>query len=327
MRTAQLAAVFMSLAAPAAAGVPVFNLPLECEPGVDCFIQNYIDADPGAGAADYTCGPLTYDGHKGVDLAIPDMAAMKRGVNVIAAAPGTVTKVRNFVPDRRSPSDPLSDMNGRECGNGVEISHGGGWTSKYCHMKQYSITMRQGEKVAKGTVMGQVGLSGRTQFPHVHMSVYKDGNLVDPFNPSGIVSCDPRPASDSLWQDPPAYLPGGIVNMGTTSKLPKFEAARMGMVQASSFPADAPMLVLWVQAFGVRDGDRLEMKILGPGGPVIDDVVDLTREQARAFRYLGKRQTETTPSFWPSGDYVSSVRHMRGDSEIDYREQRFTIGD
>ena len=76
----------MLAAAPATARDPILSLPVDCTLGDDCFILQYADADPGRGAADYTCGPMSYDGHKGTDFAVPSFAAMAEGVDVIAAA-------------------------------------------------------------------------------------------------------------------------------------------------------------------------------------------------------------------------------------------------
>jgi len=46
------------------------EVPLDCRFGETCFIQQYFDHDPGAGAKDYRCGPMVYDGHDGgaIDL-------------------------------------------------------------------------------------------------------------------------------------------------------------------------------------------------------------------------------------------------------------------
>jgi len=53
---------------PAEAGMPdQLGLPIDCEPGKDCWILRYVDHDPGPGVRDYMCGALTGDGHKGTD--------------------------------------------------------------------------------------------------------------------------------------------------------------------------------------------------------------------------------------------------------------------
>jgi murein DD-endopeptidase MepM/ murein hydrolase activator NlpD len=56
-------------------------------------------------------------------------------------------------------------------------------------MKEGSVTVVTGEQVGRGDVLGQVGMSGRTQFPHVHISVRHSGAVVDPFAPDGDRDC------------------------------------------------------------------------------------------------------------------------------------------
>ncbi len=80
-----LAPLLMALAPPAGAFDLAF--PAGCTLGQDCYIQQYHDHDPGPEATDYTCGPLSYDGHDGTDIALPTRAAMAAGVAVLAAPP------------------------------------------------------------------------------------------------------------------------------------------------------------------------------------------------------------------------------------------------
>ena len=75
------------------------SLPVACEIGTVCTIQNYVDRDPGPGARDYTCGRLVYDGHKGTDFRLPDASWLRRNIAVMAAAPGTVAGILNDLPD------------------------------------------------------------------------------------------------------------------------------------------------------------------------------------------------------------------------------------
>src|SRR3954469_22190120 len=110
------AAIAVLLAAPLQAA-PVFSLPLECEIGSACVVQNHVDRDPGPAARDYRCGFLTYDGHKGTDIRVSDRARYKDGVAVLAAAPGRVRAVRDGMADGER-------VAGREAGNSVVIQHG-----------------------------------------------------------------------------------------------------------------------------------------------------------------------------------------------------------
>ena len=60
----------------------------------------------------------------------------------------------------------------------VEISHGFGLSTRYAHMS--SISVRLGEQISAGDVIGKVGSSGRSTGPHLHYEVRRGGNSVDP---------------------------------------------------------------------------------------------------------------------------------------------------
>ncbi len=114
---------------------PRLSLPAKCTLGDTCFIQQYPDIDPGPNAQDYMCQTLSYDGHKGTDIALPSLAAMQVGVISIAPAGGTVRRVRGDMADQMYSNDTSADLAGRDCGNGVVIDHGDGWETQLCHMR------------------------------------------------------------------------------------------------------------------------------------------------------------------------------------------------
>ena len=76
-----------------------FSLPIECVPGENYWILNYLDHQEGPGVRDFACGPRTYDGHRGTDIALRDRAAMRAGVTVLAAAAGRVIGARDGMAD------------------------------------------------------------------------------------------------------------------------------------------------------------------------------------------------------------------------------------
>src|SRR5687768_16104361 len=76
---------------------PRLIFPVACEVGRTCEIQRYVDRQPGPGLLDYRCGRRTGENHNGVDIRLPDMRAQRRGVDVLAAAAGTVLRVRDGV--------------------------------------------------------------------------------------------------------------------------------------------------------------------------------------------------------------------------------------
>ncbi|WP_245912948.1 M23 family metallopeptidase [Litoreibacter ponti] len=300
-----------AFASPVLAEAPSFQLPIDCELGETCFIQNYVDTDPSAAHRDFTCGPLSYDGHKGTDVRLISLADMEAGVAVLAAAAGTVTATRDGMADIASTAPNAPDLEGRDCGNGLVIDHGDGWETQYCHMKNGSLSVSNGEKVAAGATLGEVGLSGRTEFPHIHMSIRRAGKVVDPFAPEPRAACGP--SDDSLWADTPEYVGGGLMQAGFASDIPEFDAIKAGLASPPTLPADAGALVMWGFAFGTQEGDRMRFRIDGPMGWSHEQEVEFDKSQAQLFRASGRRKP---PEGWASGSYKGRITLMRGDAVL-----------
>lgn len=307
-----LALIATLCAAPVGAEAPVLALPIDCTLGQTCFIQHYVDRDPGPDARDAGCGQLTYDGHKGTDFGLPSLTALQSGVDVLAAAPGKVLATRDGMPDIAAGTPDAPDLAGRDCGNGVLIDHGDGWQTQYCHMRQGSIVARQGQTVTTGAVLGQVGLSGRTGFPHLHLSVRRDGTPVDPFLPDMAQTCGYT--SETLWADDIAYVPGGFIAAGFSPGLPEYQAIKAGTAATSRMSAIAPAIVVWGYVFGGRKGDTIGFRIDGPDGLVQDQTVDLTRTQVQLFRAVGRKRTTAS---WPAGTYTGTITLNRRGIELD----------
>ena len=85
------------------------------------------------------------------------------------------------------------------------IRHGDGWETQYCHMRRGSITVLPGDRVAMGQVLGQVGMSGESEFPHLELSLRENGAVVDPFDPDGAITCGV--SDETLWTVPPGSKP------------------------------------------------------------------------------------------------------------------------
>jgi len=309
-----------ALAAPVAAGAFSLELPVDCSLGEDCYIQQFADHDPGPGARDFLCGTLSYDGHDGTDFGIPTLADMARGVPVLAAAAGEVTGVRDGVPDILMTDPGAPDLTGRECGNGVVLRHPDGWETQYCHLRQGSVAVAPGDMVAAGAVLGRVGLSGMTEFPHLHLSVRRDGVAVDPFAPDGTPACGTRP--ETLWADPPETPAGGLLTLGFADDVPAYDAIKAG--DAIPPPRRDSALVLWGYFFGGRQRDVVEITITGPTGEVIDHSALIDGTQGLFFRAAGKRAPE---GGWPAGTYEGAVRLVRDGVTVDEGQVTFTLGD
>ena len=294
--------ITLALASPAGA----FNLgfPLRCDLGKTCYIQQYIDHDTGPKAADFTCGSLSYDGHDGIDLALPTRAAMQAGVDVLAAQAGTVKGLRDGV------ADFAPKLAGKECGNGVLLDHGDGWETQYCHLKQGSISVRLGEVLAQGDVLGQVGQSGMADFPHLHLALRHNGVTVDPFAPDPLATCGPQTAS--LWQETLPYVAGGLLQIGIATAVPDYAAIKAGL-QSRDLPQTAPALVLWAYFYGVKPGDAILFELTGPAGHVLQERSVIEKSQALGFRATGRRLKTKA---WPQGHYEGTARLMRGATEL-----------
>lgn len=65
-------------------------------------------------------------------------------------------------------------------GNYILISHHSGYASFYGHLS--AIKVRPGQAVALGQVIGLVGSTGYSTGPHLHFTVFKYGNTVNPAN-------------------------------------------------------------------------------------------------------------------------------------------------
>ncbi len=63
-------------------------------------------------------------------------------------------------------------------GRMVEIDHGNGLVTRYAHLKKISV--RKGQKVSAGAVVGKVGSSGRSTGPHLHYEVHRGGKPINP---------------------------------------------------------------------------------------------------------------------------------------------------
>jgi murein DD-endopeptidase MepM/ murein hydrolase activator NlpD len=318
-----LAALLLGLAAPAAlaqeAPVPPgggFGLPVDCPMGSLCTVQNYIDHDPGPGWRDHTCGPLSYDGHRGIDIRVPSEIEMRRGVAVIAAADGEVLIAKDGQPDLLMQDTGPGKTREERNGNWVAIRHGDGWVTTYAHMMKGSLAVREGQQVTRGEKLGLIGLSGNSDFPHVHFAVTYRNLLLDPFTgqePS--TACGE--AAGSLWspavQAELAYRAGGLLSAGFLSRIPEKREILAGIVDPAGIAAADRVLVFFVGAWGLREGDLLTLLILKPDGTTFfRKESGFEKNQAIWTTHFGVRQNDG--DLLP-GEYVGfyRVRRMQGE--------------
>ncbi|MDG2368352.1 MAG: M23 family metallopeptidase [Flavobacteriaceae bacterium] len=97
--------------------------------------------------------------HGGMDFTAP------RGTPIYAASDGKIIRV-----DARSSG----------YGKHIRIDHGFGYVTLYAHLNKYNV--KRNQKVKKGDIIGFVGSTGRSQAPHLHYEVRKDGKKYNPIN-------------------------------------------------------------------------------------------------------------------------------------------------
>ncbi|NBX98329.1 M23 family metallopeptidase [bacterium] len=71
-------------------------------------------------------------------------------------------------------NDPAGD-----CGKSVKIEHDYNITSLYCHLDS-AIELAPGTPVVPGDLIGYMGQTGAATGPHLHLSIYVYGVLVNP---------------------------------------------------------------------------------------------------------------------------------------------------
>ncbi|MEM6617970.1 MAG: M23 family metallopeptidase [Pseudomonadota bacterium] len=300
------------------------TLPIDCILGDTCVIQQYMDHDPSRDARDYTCGGATYDGHKGTDFRV-SVLHMRRGVDVLAARAGRVIGVRNDMDDVRADTDRRRDtVRGRECGNGVVIRHGSGFETQYCHLKRGSVTVAPGDQVSAGAVLGQVGLSGNTEFPHLHLSVRLNGDPIDPFAPDpGRAACA-VPFRD-LWTGTMAdhtYAPTQLFGDGVGDGMISFRAVLDGAYDGFQ-PRRDRALVVWGLGLNGQPGDTLGLRLSGPRGLIVATTADrLEARKAQWYAFAGRKAPKAG---WAPGVYTWRIDLRRGTRVIDSRSGRVTV--
>ena len=115
-------------------------------------------------------------GHTGIDY------ALYYGTPVLAAAEGTVRAVQN-------------QANGY--GLHIILDHPTGLTTLYAHLSE--VTVKAGEKVQSGEVIGLSGSSGNSTGPHLHFEVRVGEKTIDP-KAVLYIDPDPEPEIGEPWE-------------------------------------------------------------------------------------------------------------------------------
>ena len=96
--------------------------------------------------------------HDGIDIAAPI------GTPIVAPREGTV----------------LATGNSTSFGRYLRMAHPDGYVSFMAHL--HSVTVSVGDVVRQGDKVAYSGNTGRSTGPHLHFSLFRDGQFVDPIN-------------------------------------------------------------------------------------------------------------------------------------------------
>jgi hypothetical protein len=96
------------------------------------------------------------------------------GAEVLAVADGTVVAARDGEEEHKpleAQAEPTSLSLDGLFGNYVVIDLGDGNFAGYAHLKRGSVTVKAGDAVVRGQVIGALGQSGNSAAPHLHFQV------------------------------------------------------------------------------------------------------------------------------------------------------------
>ena len=207
-----------------AASAPLlFSWPVKCIPGMNCAGRQFRIGYPdltGTGRS-FSCGQPGYTGHQGTDIIV---SSVEQAVPVLAAADGIVRWTSDGLfdscPDPKNP-ECAADLTthlpletgqkatlGFNAGNFIVIDHvhsDSRYLTLYAHLRTGSQLVRTGERISRGTPIGEVGSSGNSTIPHLHFGIYRStGGYFQPVDPwSGPCNS----SSSGLWDTEPPYQP------------------------------------------------------------------------------------------------------------------------
>ena len=306
-----------------------FGLPVSCTLGTERIVQQMPDVDSSSGVLDPLCGVAIYEGNDGWDIRLRSLRDIGQDVPVLAVGDGRIARARDGMDDEiYVDARDKTRVADRECGNGVVIEHENGLSSQYCHLQKGSILRRPGAQVQKGQSIGAIGSSGFAEFSHIHLSVRRDGKLVEPLTGRVLRNAGPTcgDLSGSLFEPAAAQALArpsvAILDFGLTDTVPNLpDLVRKGAPP----PAKSRRLpmVAWVWAINVEASYRFRIRLGGPKEIALVDYTTnaLEEREASYLAYVGK-QTAVR-----SGRYKIYIEIRNGDQSIQSKNGVITVSE
>jgi len=258
----------------------VLEWPVPGVEGVDWVINNYVDLEPGSGLRDYRGGAKTYDGHRGIDIDVPNFRWMDGDHPAVAAHAGEVVDLQDGQPDRNTACVGVWNF--------VRIRHDDGSVLIYGHLKQSSVTVAIGQLVAAGDTLGVVGSSGCSTQPHLHLELLDErGSVVDPFR-DGLWASEPT-------YDPPLELMDLSVKDGPISGLDELKDPQPNATAVTL----GGTLGVGVSTSGGSAGDVVRVTVEDESGALVYDLTTtLSQTYRHSYWYWNRGPVQGAPGTW-----------------------------
>ncbi len=238
----------------------VFADPLRGAFGKDWAIVNYVDQDLETGKTlDYRGYrdqfAMTYDGHKGIDMAIGSFLNIDSGVPVYSIASGVVEIVEDGEFDRNTEWEMAANAKG----NYVVLRHPNGFTTGFLHLRTNSIVVKVGDEIDASSIIAHVGSSGNSDAPHLHLETRDcSGKSIDLMKPLQFqvewpYTVEKGELNHILFQE------------GAINNLPEAKLAVGPQVRGST----SGQIISYVATFfNIKADDNFNMEFLRPNGKV-----------------------------------------------------------
>jgi hypothetical protein len=184
-------------------------------------------------------------------------------------------------------------------------------------MAKGSLRVKPGDQVAVGQAIGMVGLSGDTEFPHVHLTVRHNGAAVDPFAYEAPPnSCN---GGRSIWKaallPQTGYRSRELLNFGFSDVPVTMELIETGEVKRHVVTSSAGALVAYARAIGLQTRDEQTITIQAPDKTPFAEYrsPSLENNKAQFFISAGRKLKGTR---WPAGLYQATYAITKDGAEV-----------
>ena len=264
---------------------------------VDVLNSHFTDLSPGNDGVllSYSCDEVTYDGHTGHDIAIRSFGFQDAGVPVFAARDGTVLFVEDGNFDKHTDFTVAAP-------NLVGIQHADLSLALYVHLRKDSVVVTVGQEVRAGEQVGEVGSSGYSNYPHLHLQyMVKIGSA---WQPRETMSGACRVAPSKWFKQQPLDLTTRLIDFGATSADLALAPPAPEPPPVSAQIALTDTLSIWFGALNLEAHATVVVRFIRPNGthggtgPALSLVNTAWMRAAMQWMVCDVAEMHTTPGTW-----------------------------